>query len=49
MTDGTGYFNGAIDEVRLSNVARSAAWISTEYNNQYAPASFYVIGTLETQ
>ncbi|MFX1427153.1 MAG: DUF2341 domain-containing protein, partial [Promethearchaeota archaeon] len=38
------YFNGTIDEVRISNIARSAGWINTEYNNQYDPNSFYSIG-----
>ena len=27
-------FSGSIDEVRISNTARSADWIATEYNNQ---------------
>jgi hypothetical protein len=36
--------NGTLDEVRLSNVARSAEWIATEYNNLYDPANFYSIG-----
>jgi len=27
-------FNGSIDEVRISDTARSADWIATEYNNQ---------------
>lgn len=35
------YFDGSIDEVRLSNVARSADWITTEYNNQNAPSTFW--------
>jgi hypothetical protein len=39
------YWNGTIDEVRLSNVARSADWISTEYHNQSQPSSFYTIGS----
>ena len=34
------YFDGTVDEVRLSNVVRSADWIATEYNNQYDPVSF---------
>ncbi|MFX0209630.1 MAG: DUF2341 domain-containing protein, partial [Candidatus Hodarchaeota archaeon] len=38
------YFNGTIDEVRISNIARSAGWIETEYNNQYNPSNFYSIG-----
>ena len=33
--------NGWVDEVRVSNVARSDDWIITEYNNQFAPGSFY--------
>jgi outer membrane protein assembly factor BamB len=36
-----GLIDGLIDEVRISNVARSAAWITTEYNNQSSPATFY--------
>jgi hypothetical protein len=38
------YLNGAIDELRVSDVARSSDWISTEYNNQISPATFYNIG-----
>ncbi|MFX1243260.1 MAG: DUF2341 domain-containing protein, partial [Promethearchaeota archaeon] len=37
-------FNGTIDEVHISNIARSASWIKTEYNNQYKPSNFYSIG-----
>ncbi|HEY4788709.1 MAG TPA: DUF2341 domain-containing protein, partial [Bacteroidales bacterium] len=37
------YFNGKIDEARVSSVAKSPDWISTEYNNQHAPSSFYSI------
>jgi hypothetical protein len=36
-------FKGALDEIRVSNSARSADWIATEYNNQYAPATFYTL------
>jgi hypothetical protein len=44
------YFNGKIDEVRISSIARSADWITTEYNNQYAPGNigspnFYTVGS----
>jgi len=31
------YLDGMIDEVRISNVARSACWIGTSYNNQESP------------
>lgn len=37
-------FDGGIDEVRLSNSARSAGWIKTEYNNQSLSSPFYVLG-----
>jgi len=43
----TEYFYGNIDEVRISNTARSASWIATEYNNQNNPESFYTIGEEE--
>ena len=38
----TGYpdFSGKIDEVRVSNIARSAGWIATEYANQNSPSTF---------
>ena len=39
---------GYMDEARVSNIARSAGWIATEYNNQSAPSSFYIMGS-ETQ
>lgn len=38
-----GGVTGVIDEVRISNKARSQAWIATEYANQMAPASFYTV------
>ncbi|MHA1884706.1 MAG: DUF2341 domain-containing protein, partial [Promethearchaeota archaeon] len=38
------WFNGTIDEVRISNINRSNDWIITEYNNQYDPSSFYTVG-----
>ena len=41
----TNTIDGYLDEVRISNVARSAGWIETEYNNQSAPSSFYAVGT----
>jgi hypothetical protein len=38
------YFPGTIDEVRISNNARSTAWIKTSYNNQNSPSSFFSLG-----
>ena len=45
--DGTNsrFWNGAIDEARFASVARSANWITTEYNNQNAPGTFETLGT----
>ena len=37
-------FAGQIDEVRVSDIARSASWIQTSYNNQSAPGGFGSVG-----
>jgi len=37
------YYKGAIDEVRISNMLRSADWIKTEYNDEASPATFITI------
>ena len=37
-------FTGTIDEVRISNTARSVDWILTSYNNQSSPGDFYSVG-----
>jgi len=42
-------WSGIIDEVRISNVARSAEWISATYENVNRRGSFYVAGSEETQ
>jgi len=42
------HFDGIIDEVRISDVTRSAEWISTSYNNQNDPSSFLSFGPEET-
>lgn len=39
----TAHFNGIMDELRISNVVRSADWIATEYANQNSPSTFYTI------
>ncbi|MHA2369734.1 MAG: DUF2341 domain-containing protein, partial [Candidatus Hodarchaeales archaeon] len=47
-SDGSsGSFDGTVDEVRISTIARSAEWIATEYNNQNDPNTFYSITSLE--
>jgi hypothetical protein len=41
------FLNGSLDEVRVSNVARSPDWIKTEYNNQSSPSTFYTVNLEE--
>ncbi len=36
-------FNGVIDEIRVSNVARNSSWISTSYNNQNNSNEFIAV------
>ena len=38
-----GYFDGQIDEVRISNIDRDEDWIKTCYNNQSSPSTFYQV------
>ena len=38
------WYNGDLDELRISDIVRSAAWILTEYNNQNSPSTFYTVG-----
>ena len=40
-------FDGIIDEVRISSMARGADWIKTEYNNESSPGGFYAVGSEE--
>lgn len=40
-----GYFKGTLDEVRVSNIIRSADWVKTEFNNQSSPTTFYLVGS----
>jgi hypothetical protein len=41
-------FNGLLDELRISNTARSSGWIATEYNNQLNPGAFVNVGAAQT-
>ena len=38
---------GILDDIRISNIARSANWIKTEYTNQYSPSTFITLGDEE--
>ena len=35
------HWKGEMDEVKISNIARSVNWLTTEYQNQNSPADFY--------
>ncbi|MFW9912239.1 MAG: LamG-like jellyroll fold domain-containing protein [Candidatus Thorarchaeota archaeon] len=41
---GQGFFDGVMDEVRVSNTLRSGAWLLAEYYNLALPGSFYSVG-----
>ncbi|MBN1671744.1 MAG: DUF2341 domain-containing protein, partial [Kiritimatiellae bacterium] len=41
-------FDGLLDEIRISDVARSAGWLAACYTNQVAPAAFVTTGEEET-
>jgi hypothetical protein len=41
-------WKGEIDEVRISNVVRTAGWIETSFNNQGNPSGFYNFGNEAT-
>ena len=52
--DDTRWFDGVLDEVRVSGARRSEHWIKASYNNQRWPdakdhpgAGFYVVGAEE--
>jgi hypothetical protein len=42
------WWYGGIDELRISTVARSNDWITTEYNNQSSPSTFCTVGAATT-
>ncbi|MHA2133797.1 MAG: hypothetical protein ACW99J_08005, partial [Candidatus Thorarchaeota archaeon] len=48
-TDGNHrFFDGLIDEVRLTQSIRTEAWIDTEFNNQLNPDTFVSVGSERT-
>lgn len=47
-SDGAAPFLGNLDEIRVSNSARSADWVKTEYNNQYDPTTFWTVSGAST-
>jgi hypothetical protein len=45
----TWYLYGIVDEIRISDKARSSDWIKTSYNNENDPISFTIIGNEQVQ
>jgi hypothetical protein len=43
------YWDGKIDEIRISNNARSAAWISATYNTTSDPGTYLAFGPQKTR
>jgi len=41
------FMDGTLDEVRVSNIARTQDYITTQFNNQNAPNTFYTIEPVE--
>ena len=48
IATGTRSFNGTVDHVRVSHVARPQEWVSTTFNNIDNPGSFVAIGGAQT-
>lgn len=42
------YADATLDEFRYQNIAPTAGWIETEFNNQNSPSTFYSLGTEES-
>jgi hypothetical protein len=49
LTGDEKYFDGKIDEIRISKSARSYDWIKTSYNTMNYPNNFLNVGPQETQ
>jgi len=43
------YWDGKIDEIRISKTARNESWINTTYNTISKPSTFLTIGSQETR
>ena len=44
----TRHFDGKFDEIRVSDIRRSAEWLKTEYTNQNNPSAFCSVGAEDT-
>ncbi len=43
LATGGDFMNGVVNEVRISNSARSGDWIAAEFNSQSSPSTFYTV------
>ncbi len=41
------YFSGLINDLKISDVSRSASWINTSYNNQFSPSTFETFSSVQ--
>jgi len=41
------YFNGILDEIKVTAAIRSQSWLATEFYNQFAPKSLFSLGAAE--
>ena len=48
LPDWNDFWWGRIDEVRISKISRTSSWISTEYQNENSPSTFYTVGARES-
>ncbi|EMR75538.1 protein of unknown function (DUF2341) [Thermoplasmatales archaeon SCGC AB-540-F20] len=46
-SSGPYFYDGSMDEVRISKICRSSSWIKTEFENQNNPSSFLSFGPEE--
>jgi hypothetical protein len=45
---GGSFYHGLADELRISNTARSPAWIQTEFSSQSSPGTFFSLGVQQS-
>jgi hypothetical protein len=42
--DEDSYFNGVLDEIKVTSAIRTQSWLATEFYNQFAPKSLFSLG-----
>ena len=41
------YFNGVLDEIKVTAAFRTQSWLATEFSNQIAPKTLFILGAAE--